>query len=93
MGAGPLRSVCPAAGAAGPYRARTPARVSVLMLPARGRVTRFVYPRVVSAVLSRAAPSVGVRLRRSGIGDLAGDIAITILEVTHWGFASFARTP
>ncbi len=76
-----------------PYRARKPARVSVLMLPARGRVERFVYPRVESAVLCRATPIDGVRLRRSGIGDLAGDIAITILEVTHWGFASFVRPP
>ena len=61
-GAGPVRVVGDGGGGPGPYRPKTPARDSVLMLPARGRVARLAAPRVTSAVCgsgvrkSRAVP-------------------------------------
>src|SRR5450759_1601029 len=71
-----MRSAGRAEPGTGPDRHYTPARVSVLMLPARGRVARFVTPRVESAVHGSVACGGAERaLRaRSGLATMADDV-------------------
>jgi hypothetical protein len=64
------------AGHCDPDRRHTPARVSELMLPARGRVARFVTPRVESAVHGSVAVGLAERALRatSGLPTMADDV-------------------
>src|SRR5664280_721389 len=69
-------------GAAGPDRHHAPARVSALMLPARGRVARFVARCVGSAVHGGVAigPAERALRARSGLATIADDVTCAPLR-------------
>ena len=71
-----VRSAGRAGPGTGPARHYTPARVSELKLPARGRVARFVTPRVESAVHGSVAigPTERALRARSGLPTMADDV-------------------